>query len=1237
MAPAINRLDPVFEAPVTPVISPSGVTNSTSRPKSPRTTDHHKVKLKYMGFFAAEHFSAVSKSSRDSPQLQPTPELGRTRGRAAMGTFGGPFLPPQFNLSDLNCKSKNQTPRSGEATTTRTRTSKDTIQNVKSSAFLPALSVFARTDVKEISIKNSKTTNAFPTPADMRRSFQDCTRNARSSSPPKVSSIRGCMNATTEKKRQLNSCAVDTFNIYENECESRRRFRGRNRGADRAFFVDAVTEAASEAPVVINKVHSIASSLTSATKESTIEVEEKLSPAGPCEETIRERTRRYPDAALIKNPIDARLEEMIRQSPVEEDPEFIPASLTEDESPKGLRQLRLQLFQNNHNDATVPKARLSRALTELSIQDGAILNLQQELNNVSGALDKSQETIRETEEITQRHEKALNDLKTLAEQERRSLEIKLLSETEENAKLHGKVNALQVEMSRLRTALRTSKTDLAKQSQRWTETRAVADNRSDARLSFTDTNEPSSPIESAILTALKAEVIQLKSQLANVTASQSIASNVDTSPNIPSPTRSQSPGDRNASSRTELVCLRLKLSRAEHALSNLKSKQQTLKSSNSVDQVEKELVEALAKSREETARAVAKEGELRKSLDSTMTELENIKKFLIDESKKASADRTNLSSRLAFAQEEAERASSKAMEELNELRNDAEELRIEVTTLTEQLTEARQEAKNVADERASEKAEFVSKLHLSSKANQALSDAVEKLKAKVARAEVAADESPATENEISDYSQVRRNVKRRIDDEVMSEEINSLSESPSIKTLIAQLEETRGHERSLRGEVFVLKGLLKQAEARVLDVNMGTNINDKTLDKTEQTLSSQVDKLSAILASHESRAMIATEVQDVGVLKARETALDAEVMFLRACLESAEAEIKEEKARAEVERGIAKGNELKMREEMKKLELEIENSHDKKAERELQGKVALLRVQLKTAEGEVSRVRNEAVTHALRSDLSMSKLSSEMGLMSAKLSAAHKPANETSLDIAPSYISNVSSLTHWDLSPIRANSSNELQGPYSPPKIRKLTSHGSLCSLMNRLDEARSTDESSTRPLHSPPSNARQIKQLRNNDPIATVNADQGFRTSMKCDDFLSEIPRGEVVENIIDDPEEKCSTLDRFDIDGLQARMRESSKRLTDATFKLKGLVIASDELKDGQKKTQARANHLSAIANRLSPIKDSLKKPRIVSPDEKLEIKRANTPRTNDVLEKYRKYKESRMSPDRKSTSST
>jgi hypothetical protein len=116
-----------------------------------------------------------------------------------------------------------------------------------------------------------------------------------------------------------------------------------------------------------------------------------------------------------------------------------------------------------------------------------------------------------------------------------------------------------------------------------------------------------------------------------------------------------------------------------------------------------------------------------------------------------------------------------------------------------------------------------------------------------------------------------------------------------------------------------------------------------------------------------------------------ETALDAEVMFLRACLESSEAEIKEEKARAEVDRGTAKGNELKMREEMKKLELEIENSHDKKAERELQGKVALLRVQLKTAEDEVSRVRDEAVTHALKSDLSMSKLSSEMGLMSAKI------------------------------------------------------------------------------------------------------------------------------------------------------------------------------------------------------------------------------------------------------------
>ena len=1172
-----------------PVVSPTAISHSKPRPKSPRLHQHPKVLPTHMGFLAAEHFSTMPPPPpQDLPQERP--ERGRTRRRAEMGTFGGQFLPPQFNVSSLACQSKHRPV--GEA---KTRQSLDdsSIKEKKSATFSPdLLSAFVQSPIKE-----SQSPHFLLTPNDVRSSLQDCFKQARSTSCQSAESkLKGCISVTAEKKRHFETCAVATLDRYEEECRPR-RVRSRNRGVDSDFFVDAKTK---QTENVHHHILSVDSSLTSATSTMEPEILEKISVVESCEDTMRKRSRRFPDAELTSNPNDSRSEEMICQTPVQEEQEL---ATIDDETPMGLRELRLRLFQKNHEEVTVPKARLSRALTELTIQDEAITSLQRELEEATNALQKSHLTLMEKEGIAKSYQETLNNIKAEAEQERKNLEEKLLIVTAENSKLQSKVALLQTEASRLRSALRLSKADLAKHSLRWAETRESEDYRSQSPLLSTESGKHSNSVESALLMARKAEVLTLKSQLEIAQTTQSKAQAVGTTPKTLSPNRirADSPGTSHASPRSDVSRLRIRLSRTEHELRELKAKENAFNSLSSVSQVENEMREALAKAREEAAYASAKEEQLRQALESSMEKQEWNK---TEEYIKLSAKNKHLTQHLAEAQGEAQRVHSKAISELNELRREADELTREVTMLTEKLAEAKEESKREASERVKDRLEFTSKLQLSNQSNQALSDAVETLKGKLAKAE-SVERGREQQIDIANWSTVRRNVKRRIDEELNPMELKeSAQESLLMKQLKNQLNESRENETGLRREIESLNRILKQATERVPIIETNPNVKDNLSESKGHALSFKVDELSAILASHESKTSVLTEARHPRELWAYKQLLEAEVRRLKTQLEQADIQTNQAIARSTADNRVTQLKTIK-----EDVEVQLKESPRKYAERPHLERVDMLKARLKDAETELLRVTRQG-------GVSTRKLRRDLGF----LSQSHDTPMETNQSLmSPT----VSSLTNLILSQNRTLRSSEVRSsPTPPPENSELSSQTSFCSILKEVD----ISEPSTR------GNESRSKSAGPDPPIVRIATLPTKSSAMAHHEARADTPTS------FDDPDEKDSTLERLKINDLQARMRESSKRLTDATFKLKGLIISSDELKEGQVRTQSMANNLTDIANRLSPVKSSKKVyTRVISPEDTQYNALKCTPRTKEVLEKYRKYKERKSCPDSPKSSST
>jgi uncharacterized coiled-coil protein SlyX len=189
------------------------------------------------------------------------------------------------------------------------------------------------------------------------------------------------------------------------------------------------------------------------------------------EYTIRKRSLRYPEAALVENPDLMSQSTRENSDSIGEDAASIIDIPPVRDTPTALRDYRLSLlFQGDAtNAAVVPISRLSRALNELNLQDLTVDELNEELLLSKEVLTKTQAELKHNELIAKKHQIAVTDLKAKFLVEKQSLNERLQRESAENAKLQTKLSSLQLEVSQLRSNLRSATSELKRTSNKWVE------------------------------------------------------------------------------------------------------------------------------------------------------------------------------------------------------------------------------------------------------------------------------------------------------------------------------------------------------------------------------------------------------------------------------------------------------------------------------------------------------------------------------------------------------------------------------------------------------------------------------------------------------------------------------------------------------------------------------------------------------------------------------------------------
>ena len=197
-----------------------------------------------------------------------------------------------------------------------------------------------------------------------------------------------------------------------------------------------------------------------------------------------------------------------------------------------LRDLRLQMFhQDKKTDKIIPQARFARTLQELERQDQSIQELRTELNETKELL------VQTTRELDRSHKSAAQHQQAIAAKDeqfftaRIDVEEKLREEMRENEKLLDKISGLHDERLRLRTTLEQEQSGagteivmrMSSSSSQLDETNPQLDETNPqcgATLGLLTENSENSQYLSSTIIALRAEIVDLKSQLAEARAAQ---------------------------------------------------------------------------------------------------------------------------------------------------------------------------------------------------------------------------------------------------------------------------------------------------------------------------------------------------------------------------------------------------------------------------------------------------------------------------------------------------------------------------------------------------------------------------------------------------------------------------------------------------------------------------------------------------------------------------------------------
>ena len=468
------------------IMSPTGLTNAVRRGKPSSGAP--------MTFFAAEHFQEIS-----------APTRSRSDGTGEKFTI--PFVETvSEETSDRGsfegCKAPlMRRPKScGEA--------KDVAFEVKQ----VAMSAPVQQAVKEQYVKPTKT-KAKVIMVQAKENIQKL--------KPNEEQVRGCMRETRATGESIAKYANIVYDMIATECKPDPN-RGDDRGDDATFFRYG-SPSTRGSPESGNRNRAFSPMSSEAVPDDAFRTPKSM---------------RYPQAAKIVNPMErserkknGERDGSRRRDSSEETREDTPDSLDDpcddmgDLMNKGndqvsLREIRLQMYKVDDGEKSVPKARLSRALGELSMQDNTIETLHGKLEETKFLLQEKEKKLVDAETMCRKHERKIQELMARASQDKRALKVKIDREAQEKAKLQVRVGSLQKEIYRLKAALGESAGASAMSSITDGDLKRASSHESgtdgevwEGILSEEDDNN-------TVEVSLRAEIVTLKSQLAETHAEQ---------------------------------------------------------------------------------------------------------------------------------------------------------------------------------------------------------------------------------------------------------------------------------------------------------------------------------------------------------------------------------------------------------------------------------------------------------------------------------------------------------------------------------------------------------------------------------------------------------------------------------------------------------------------------------------------------------------------------------------------
>jgi hypothetical protein len=395
------------------VISPTAITNSIPRPKSPRRPD-------YRGFGVRSrdpHGGATTPTGTNQSKNHGTgvnPKIGR-RPHEAMGRFATHRSDPELE---------------------------------------PRLCVAM--DMKDLMSMANKQNPSACVSMSVDKSKEYAVRYG----PAAKENLVECGAVTADGMAEVAGVAAD---FYRQECKTD------NRGDDTMFFVNP-QENSKETNSLVDTVSSEENKTPS--KEHPSDRAKVEQQRDDSKQPFRSpRSMRFPEAIhIMKDPAAEMDMSPPRVDRVTDSSKVWPDVIQQPRSPFGqkdhtnLRNARLQLFQNDNGGVSEEQARLARALEDLNRQDKLIGRLQKQLRQTTEVLETTNKELKETREVAQRRQFTATEVRARAVQERKKMEETLEKESQTNRKLQGVISQLQVETSGLKLALRNARNDGARRA-----------------------------------------------------------------------------------------------------------------------------------------------------------------------------------------------------------------------------------------------------------------------------------------------------------------------------------------------------------------------------------------------------------------------------------------------------------------------------------------------------------------------------------------------------------------------------------------------------------------------------------------------------------------------------------------------------------------------------------------------------------------------------------------------------